>query len=186
MIRKAIIVLLALAATGTTYLWADSYRERAALNGSTFHGWCLDRTLGSDTGLHMTVARGGIWLSYRRAVEPDAVDGERGFLLTSRFGYLRYPYRDYKPCILNAGHHYVGPSSDRLVVHSVGLPLWLLTIAFAAYPAIAFYRGPLRRYRRRRHGLCPRCGYDLTGNESGICSECGTVPCDAAAEQPTA
>ena len=34
--------------------------------------------------------------------------------------------------------------------------------------------GPLRRSHRRRLGLCINCGYDLTGNESGICPECGT------------
>jgi hypothetical protein len=26
---------------------------------------------------------------------------------------------------------------------------------------------------RRRRGLCPSCGYDLTGNASGVCPECG-------------
>ena len=26
---------------------------------------------------------------------------------------------------------------------------------------------------RTRRGLCPRCGYDLTGNVSGVCPECG-------------
>jgi len=26
----------------------------------------------------------------------------------------------------------------------------------------------------RRPGLCEKCDYDLTGNESGICPECGT------------
>jgi hypothetical protein len=27
---------------------------------------------------------------------------------------------------------------------------------------------------RRRRGRCVQCGYDLTGNESGVCPECGT------------
>jgi hypothetical protein len=27
---------------------------------------------------------------------------------------------------------------------------------------------------RRHQGQCPRCGYDLTGNASGVCPECGT------------
>ncbi len=27
---------------------------------------------------------------------------------------------------------------------------------------------------RRRRGLCLKCGYDLTGNVSGVCPECGT------------
>ena len=33
-----------------------------------------------------------------------------------------------------------------------------------------------RRLKRRNHnGLCEACGYDLTGNVSGVCPECGTV-----------
>ncbi len=42
-----------------------------------------------------------------------------------------------------------------------------------AWPVTAFVRGPFRRYRRRSKGQCVRCGYDLTGNVSGICPECG-------------
>ena len=29
--------------------------------------------------------------------------------------------------------------------------------------------------QRLREGLCLKCGYDLTGNESGVCPECGTA-----------
>ena len=32
------------------------------------------------------------------------------------------------------------------------------------------------RSDRRRKGLCLSCGYDLTGNVSGVCPECGEVP----------
>ena len=55
-------------------------------------------------------------------------------------------------------------------------PLWVsfaLPMVFATYPTIAFIRGPLRRHRRQRKGECIGCGYDLTGNESGKCPECG-------------
>ena len=31
----------------------------------------------------------------------------------------------------------------------------------------------LVRRRRPRPGRCAECGYDLTGNESGVCPECG-------------
>ena len=41
-------------------------------------------------------------------------------------------------------------------------------------PTLAVLRGPLRRWRRRRKGLCLKCGYDLKGNVSGTCPECGT------------
>ncbi len=51
----------------------------------------------------------------------------------------------------------------------------LLAVAvLAIYPVIVFIRGPLRRWRRSRTGLCLKCGYDLTGNTTGVCSECGT------------
>lgn len=32
----------------------------------------------------------------------------------------------------------------------------------------------LRRQRRARLKQCLECGYDLTGNVSGVCPECGT------------
>ena len=53
-------------------------------------------------------------------------------------------------------------------------PLWYATLALAAYPAIAFIRGPFRRYRRRKRGLCVTCGYDLRGSPERKCSECGS------------
>ena len=55
----------------------------------------------------------------------------------------------------------------------VQLPAWAPFVLLGAYPFTMFMRGPLRRYRRRKRGLCVRCGYDLTGNVSGVCSECG-------------
>jgi len=57
----------------------------------------------------------------------------------------------------------------------IGSPFWIPFLVFGIYPAIAFVRGPLRRWHRRRKGLCVKCGYDLTGNISGVCPECGTT-----------
>ncbi|MCH8253028.1 MAG: hypothetical protein IID36_11300 [Planctomycetes bacterium] len=56
---------------------------------------------------------------------------------------------------------------------AVRLPLWMPTVAFLIYPVVAFLRGPVRRHKRRKSGRCPRCGYDLTGNATGVCPECG-------------
>jgi hypothetical protein len=48
------------------------------------------------------------------------------------------------------------------------LPCWM-AIAAALLVILAVVR--LRKHRR---GICARCGYDLTGNVSGRCPECGT------------
>lgn len=49
------------------------------------------------------------------------------------------------------------------------LPMWLPT-ALLALTAALFWK---RSFRRIRPGHCRECGYDLTGNTSGVCSECG-------------
>jgi len=64
-----------------------------------------------------------------------------------------------------------GASSLRIFVSS-----WTLAALILCYPVIFF----IRSYRRRRVNRyvlrpCDRCGYDLQGNESGTCPECGTA-----------
>ncbi|MHC4698175.1 MAG: hypothetical protein ACYTFA_15685, partial [Planctomycetota bacterium] len=69
----------------------------------------------------------------------------------------------------------VDPQWGQEVHFYLGLKMWtgLGVAALAAYPTIALIRGPLRRWHRRRKGLCLKCGYDLTGNVTGVCPECG-------------
>lgn len=55
---------------------------------------------------------------------------------------------------------------------SVGVPCALALATFAALP-VARLTLRHRRSRRISQGLCPACGYDLTGNVSGVCPECG-------------
>jgi hypothetical protein len=57
----------------------------------------------------------------------------------------------------------------------MAVPAWIPLAAAAALPAawlLGRSYGALRR-RLRRPGTCPACGYDLTGNVSGVCPECG-------------
>jgi hypothetical protein len=63
------------------------------------------------------------------------------------------------------------PGGDALQIR---LRTWVPLVVFGVYPLIAFTVRPLRWWRRRRGGLCIKCGYDLTGNVSGVCPECGT------------
>jgi hypothetical protein len=52
------------------------------------------------------------------------------------------------------------------------LPLWMPLI-LAIIAAIFFHR----KARAQKPGHCAKCDYDLTGNESGTCPECGTPTC---------
>ncbi len=52
----------------------------------------------------------------------------------------------------------------------VYLPLWLPFVVLAIPTAFLFWRDNRRRYSP---GHCRSCGYNLTGNESGVCPECG-------------
>ena len=57
---------------------------------------------------------------------------------------------------------------------SVTLPPWLVTTLFGS--GGLYFIVTLVRTRRSKGNWCQRCRYDLTGNTSGVCPECGT-PC---------
>ena len=54
-------------------------------------------------------------------------------------------------------------------------PLWLSTALLTIAGAVPVIRGPVLQQWRRWKGLCLTCGYDLRGNRSGRCPECGTL-----------
>lgn len=59
-----------------------------------------------------------------------------------------------------------------LQVHTLAvvLPYWLLLLPIALPTAVLWWRDR----RRFPAGHCTRCGYNLTGNVSGRCPECGS------------
>jgi len=68
----------------------------------------------------------------------------------------------------------------------VRIPLWL-PITLTAIPPTMMLTRLRRRRKRRKVGHCLACGYNLTGNVSGICPECGTaIPVRPSAEGATA
>lgn len=177
MIRKGIIVVLTVAAVGTAIPWAASYWRHVS-SGS----WP-----GMEAGhsVSMTFKPGIVICTYFRRehkpLAPDQVDFlSNGHVLNlggphnfSSWGY----YRGFEYVAYDIDHHDLEMSPPSMVhtrIVSVRYPSWLMFAVFATYPAITFIRGPLRRYRRRRRGLCLKCGYDLTGNVTGVCPECGT------------
>ena len=57
----------------------------------------------------------------------------------------------------------------------LGIELWPVAIFFGGVTAVCAV-GPLyRRRRRRKRGECVGCGYNLKGNVSGRCAECGSM-----------
>ena len=66
-------------------------------------------------------------------------------------------------------------SSRRLIqdIHywRVRVPIWLMLTLALIPTMVLFYRDR----RRPGPGCCQRCGYNLTGNTKGVCSECGTT-----------
>ena len=67
------------------------------------------------------------------------------------------------------------PVSDEIPGTLIHVPLWLPLLVVAIPTAILFYRDR----RRIPPGHCEKCGYDLTGNVSGKCPECGDgIPCE--------
>lgn len=65
-----------------------------------------------------------------------------------------------------------GSNTPPIKLFGVRTWTWLPIVLLIAYPALAVLADRLRR-RNRREGHCRGCGYNLTGNASGVCSECG-------------
>lgn len=59
-----------------------------------------------------------------------------------------------------------------------GLALFLISL-----PTAPYLLAVLRRRRRMRLNHCLHCDYDLTGNESGVCPECGNNINDKSAQR---
>lgn len=85
-------------------------------------------------------------------------------------------------CLWTIGAH---RSYERAVSRNGSLTAYVLfSLNFGSYlvwPGLVAL-GLLRRRRRARRGCCPDCGYDLTGNVTGRCPECGRAAAGAPAE----
>jgi len=74
---------------------------------------------------------------------------------------------DWRIIKFSSGRH--GP----LQVTVLRFPFWMpsaLLLTLLLGPAGVRW---MRRRRRKTRGLCLRCGYDLQGNETAVCPECG-------------
>jgi hypothetical protein len=154
-----VLILVVVAVTHRWYIYyADAYDDRR-------DSW----------GLQVTVACGSVyvWCTYGTPCVHPNWHTSRGRALQAKRFPLRQIYGDRWQRRLVLWFYLDGPrllSIPGLSVVGVRVPLWpffLLTFIPTAY----------LWYRDRRTippGHCPKCGYDLTANESGACPECGT------------
>ena len=89
---------------------------------------------------------------------------------TFGFGQGRYGELGFHVLRFSAPAYLSDPS---LLGRQIVLPLWLPALAALVPGSLALRRFVARK--RRRSGSCPACSYDLTGNVSGVCPECGTA-----------
>lgn len=68
-------------------------------------------------------------------------------------------------------HIHVLSLTDRMVEHTPlkGFSIWPILTLTAILPSTWI----VKRFRGPKRGFCPECSYDLTGNTSGTCPECG-------------
>ena len=152
MIRKAVVVVLTFASGAAAAL--------CAAGNVTYH----ESALPAENLKMIRVMSGRLFVSYVRDVDPNFLNNPVASRTSHFLGFLYMSGR--------AGAH--RPSNPPQVATLVAVPLWMSLVITTPYPTTAFIRGPLRRWRRRKRGECANCGYNLTGNVTGVCSECGT------------
>jgi hypothetical protein len=153
---SAALVLVWAASTHVRITYTtDAFRilvGRSGLIIITFEGSAHDRSWFVD----QVAGRG--WSADRVSLEhrPDSLSS-----LRLELG-LRLPVRTLD------GPYMFG--SAKITQRGLYIPLWIPWISMSAVTGFLFW---IARRRRATAGCCVECGYDLTGNISGVCPECG-------------
>ncbi|MHC4696054.1 MAG: hypothetical protein ACYTFA_04845 [Planctomycetota bacterium] len=160
MIRKAILSVSTLAAVALGFLNFADY------SFSWYHRDRAERVVGS---VLMELHRGALVVTTTTTQDHKTPNWPTMQMNLSPLAH-RVSWLDL---IRKKIHSQSGPAFTMVTENQVNLGF--LFVLFGAYPAVAYIRGPVRRWRRRKKGLCVKCAYDLTGNVSGACPECGTA-----------
>ena len=187
MIRRLFLISMALAGIATATVGVRSYScpmyLGRAIDDSTvpilhfFDGRIRFFWIQFETPVHVRMAN---WLSPTRSgpglkicLGPEAATAVNR--LTSDSDSCSCVEGDW---VVRVGdRQQVGPFGLRLTkspIRFVRVSVWPAVAVLLAAPVLAVIRGPMTRRRRRRRNQCLPCGFDLTGNESGVCPECGT------------
>ncbi len=155
MIRKTLLVISLVLLVGTVGLWVRSYQRG------------MDVLVINERSCKATLllSHGSLQFSF---------GGHPAFAVVE---YMASPVVIEHATVAHTGYYCLAPQ----VAFAAGsptiisLPLWTVAASFLVCLLITFVPNLVRFHYRRRHNLCLTCGYDLTGNVSGRCSECGTA-----------
>ena len=126
--------------------WSDSRSDRVSIIGYAYAGLRAD-------------PHGRIWISNEQTPYHGSIIGLDGSNVPRTIGFGDF-----------AGIYYRRHTWPTHTWWTLIVSLWYPTALFSLLPVIWM----IRRIRRRRPpGYCQRCGYDLTGNDTGRCPECG-------------
>ena len=118
---------------------------------------------------------------HTRELSWDSVRVSAGWPRWAALGFRSVSFRRSSYSIGGIGdtpqyHHYI---------MYLGIPYWILFTITALLPLRHLYivRTRWQREKRQKRGLCETCGYNLTGNVSGVCPECGdSIGCTGSGE----
>jgi len=150
---KLVTILSLLVCLGALGLWVRSYWVHDQLQVRAVEHWLI---------LHST--SGVLFVFDNRFIDSQAF----------RIEWIRQPEIAGKTplgllgSLIDFNYDASLPSSAGKVLT---FPHWAVAALFALLPSARLYR----RLRRREDGRCKKCGYDLAGNVSGVCPECGSA-----------
>lgn len=88
-----------------------------------------------------------------------------------RFGYIR----THDMCTIDAlALPFSGQPDGTKLLYAIWFPIWVPTAILFLIPMFIFIKINTIKLIRRSCNHCIHCGYNLTGNISGTCPECGT------------
>ena len=158
-IRRATTVFLVLLPFALAVVWPWSYFQRIDLPGFDTLNYSNEPT-GGEIFIHPRFTEGRLRVRYCHVI-PGAPLQNKSFGPRMGFYYQCTGDDRYK--------------AGTFVERNVFLPIWSLLLLALLCPIVIFIRGCRYRRlcRREKDGLCLKCGYNLMGNLSGVCPECG-------------
>jgi hypothetical protein len=152
MIRKSLLAISLLLLAGTVGLWVVSYWWRVGISISLPDG-VTDAYINNA---HLNVVTEKYSICVRE---------------TSGFHYGYEPASDWYH---GASFKWSNEDFGFEKVFRARLPLWFCAL-FPAACVVVLGSAWLLRRNESQSNHCRACGYDLTGNVSGVCPECGTA-----------